>query len=257
MPRSPQERWRERPRYRARHLTPGHPDGVVHAIAGHGPCRCRRAQFVQENRAARVSICAARSNRRSVPVSSAGIGSRTIRVVLQNTATIHAPIVTRHHRADHAGAVLGVVHALRCAPTRPMAGPSGMDDACARHCSATTRWWSDLMRAHYAHNVVDDDRTRAYVEVIPSVPHGTPPDRPYWRPERAFRQRPSGTVRSAHAHDIATRCRTVESGDLHTVGCDPHDLLRRCVSGPHAATRPRSTGRVIASRFSERSKTVA
>lgn len=111
--------------------------------------------------------------------------------------------------------------------------------------------------AHYAHNVVDDDLTRAYVDVIPSVPHGTSPDRPYWRPERVFRRRPSGTVRSAHAHDIATRCRTVESGDLHTVGCDPHDLLRRCVSGPHAATRPRSTGRVIAPRFSERSKTVA
>lgn len=99
MPRSQQERWRERPRRRARHVTPGRPDGVVHAIAGPGPCRCLRAQFEQENRAARVSICATRSNSTTGPVSSLGIGSLTSRVVLQNTTTTCVPIVTRHHRA--------------------------------------------------------------------------------------------------------------------------------------------------------------
>jgi hypothetical protein len=55
-------------------------------------------------------------------------------------------MVTRHYRADDAGAVLGVGHALRFAPTRPLAGPSGMDDASARHGSAATRWWRDLMK---------------------------------------------------------------------------------------------------------------
>jgi hypothetical protein len=48
----------------------------------------------------------------------------------------------RHHRVDDAVAVLGIVNALRFASTRPMAGPSGIDDACARHRLATTRWWS-------------------------------------------------------------------------------------------------------------------
>jgi hypothetical protein len=42
-------------------------------------------------------------------------------------------IQASHHRADHSGAVLGVVNALRFASTRPAAGPSGIDDACARH----------------------------------------------------------------------------------------------------------------------------
>lgn len=42
-----------------------------------------------------------------------------------------------HHRAFHAGAVLGVVNALRCASTRPAAGPSGIDDASARHVSGS------------------------------------------------------------------------------------------------------------------------
>ena len=40
---------------------------------------------------------------------------------------------TSHHRAFHADAVLGVVNALRYASTRPTAGPSGIDDASARH----------------------------------------------------------------------------------------------------------------------------
>jgi hypothetical protein len=79
----------------------------------------------------------------SVPISSAEIGSRASAVLLQNAAMISAPIVTHHHRADDADAVLDVVNALRFAPTRPVAGPWGIDDACARHRLATTRWWSD------------------------------------------------------------------------------------------------------------------
>jgi hypothetical protein len=93
---------------------------------------------VQENRAARVHIHEARS----VPMCSAGIGSRTIAVFLKNTTTIGPSIELHHHRADDAGAVLGIVNALRFASTRPVAGPSGIDNACARHRSATTRWWA-------------------------------------------------------------------------------------------------------------------
>ena len=44
----------------------------------------------------------------------------------------HAGSVARsngtHHRADDAGAVLGIVNALRFASTRPVAGPAGIDD---------------------------------------------------------------------------------------------------------------------------------
>ncbi len=40
---------------------------------------------------------------------SAGIGSRTTAVLLKNTTTIGASIELHHHRADDAGAVLGIV----------------------------------------------------------------------------------------------------------------------------------------------------
>jgi hypothetical protein len=60
--------------------------------------------------------------------------------------TVGARIELHHHRADDADAVLDVVNALRFAPTRPVAGPSGIDDASARHRWAMTRWWVDLMR---------------------------------------------------------------------------------------------------------------
>jgi hypothetical protein len=44
-------------------------------------------------------------------------------------------IQASHHRAFQADAVLSVVNALRCASTRPLAGPAGIDDASARHVS--------------------------------------------------------------------------------------------------------------------------
>jgi hypothetical protein len=70
---SQNQRWRERPRRRARHLTPERPDGVVHAIVGRVPCPCLGAQFVQENRAACVRVfvysCEARSGRRLASLS--------------------------------------------------------------------------------------------------------------------------------------------------------------------------------------------
>ena len=50
------QRWRERPRCPARRVTPGRRDGVVHAIVGRVACRCLRAQFVQDKRAARVHV---------------------------------------------------------------------------------------------------------------------------------------------------------------------------------------------------------
>ena len=75
-------------------------------------------------------------------MGSAGIGSRTTAVLLKNTTTIGASSELHHNRADDAGAVLGIINALRFASTRPVAGPSGIDDACARHRSATARLWA-------------------------------------------------------------------------------------------------------------------
>jgi hypothetical protein len=77
----------------------------------------------------------------SAPMPPAGIGSRTSPALQQIAFECCGQIQLHHHRADDAGAVLGIVNALRFASTRPMAGPSGIDDACARHDLAIARWW--------------------------------------------------------------------------------------------------------------------
>jgi hypothetical protein len=61
------------------------------------------------------------------------IGSRVPQCFADKTSLLRIQIALPHHRALHAGAVLSIVNALRFASTRPAAGPSGIDDACARH----------------------------------------------------------------------------------------------------------------------------
>jgi len=92
-----------------------------------------RGQIVRDNRASRAATVVPSCERRSGPAAVAAIGSRTSPDLPQNTSPFHVEIEPRHHRADDAGAVLDVVNALRFASTRPVAGPSGIDDACARH----------------------------------------------------------------------------------------------------------------------------
>jgi hypothetical protein len=127
------QRWRERPRCRALHLTPACRDGAVHAIVGRVVCRCLRALFVQEKRAALAPMCVPRIAGTMWPMTCRAIGSRARPVLPQNTTWLSAQNEPLHHRADKAGAVLRVVNALRCASTRPTVGPAGIDDASARH----------------------------------------------------------------------------------------------------------------------------
>jgi hypothetical protein len=54
-------------------------------------------------------------------------------IFLDEMSHRRAQFRTFHHRDFDTGAVLGIVNALRSASTRPMAGPSGIDDASARH----------------------------------------------------------------------------------------------------------------------------
>ena len=96
-------------------------------------CQRLLAHVVQDKRAARAARVRveirwndpARTRNRNQSVRVALVPGATSRLQIQ----IHAS----HHRADHSGAVLGVVNALRFAATRPAAGPSGIDNACARH----------------------------------------------------------------------------------------------------------------------------
>lgn len=179
---------------------------------------------MQENRAARVSICAAKW-------AEAFRGNWLAHA--QSSPAEHQDdqreIEPHHHRADDADAVLDVVNALRFAPTRPVAGPSGIDDASARHRWAMTRWWIDLMRR----------RTRT--TLLTTTSRG--------RMLTSFRQcrtallRSATTASGARIPPIATRARfgaqpsrhrsllqnRFARDDLHAIGCEPDRLLRRRV----------------------------
>ena len=138
------QRWRERPRCPALRLTPGAPR------RGRSRHRwsCRMSLSARAVRAGRTRRPRARfAWSRFVRTNAADefSGNRFAHVPTffrQTRPRFSRRDRAAHHRADDAGAVLGVVNALRFASTRPVAGPSGIDDACARHALATTRWWS-------------------------------------------------------------------------------------------------------------------
>jgi len=133
VPTSQHQRWRERPRCPALRMTPGRRDGVVHAIVGRAACRCLCAQFVPDERAARVHIFVSGFCRNKTTDESNGNRSRVYAVFPEEAPRLRTQILVSHHRVLDAGAVLSAVNALRFASTRPLAGPSGIDDASARH----------------------------------------------------------------------------------------------------------------------------
>ena len=137
---SMKQRWRERPRCPALRVTPGRRDGVVHAIVGRVARRRVRAVNVQDERAACVHVLGATFAERIRLADRTEIYSGVSSVFPAEASRLQTQIQASHHRVLDAGAVLGVVNALRSASTRPPAGPSGIDDASARHVSATTRW---------------------------------------------------------------------------------------------------------------------
>ena len=133
------QRWRERPRCPASLVAPGRRDGVVHAIVGRAACRCPRAQFVQDEGAAREHLVVSRFAGTRRPMSCTEIGSRACSSFHEKKSRVRIQISLPHHRAFHAGAVLSVINALRSASTRHRAGPAGIDDACARHVHGLLR----------------------------------------------------------------------------------------------------------------------
>ena len=127
------QRWRERPRCPASPATLGRRDGVVHAIVGRAACRCLRAQVVHDERAARVVVFVSRSAGMKRRTNRTKNGLARVPMFPGRSAAFADPDPACDHRAFQAGAVLSLVNALRFASTRPAAGPSGIDAACARH----------------------------------------------------------------------------------------------------------------------------
>jgi hypothetical protein len=129
------------------------------------------AGFVRKKRITRVHVFTSGLSGTIVPTKRTEVGPRASHGFLEDTLRSWIRILRSHHRAFDSGAVLGVVNALRCASTRPVAGPSGIDDVSARH---TFRQLRDGGQRVDGSNEVDAGIAPAYVGVIVSVPYGTP-----------------------------------------------------------------------------------
>jgi hypothetical protein len=178
------QRWRERPRCRALHLTPSCRDGVVHAIVGRFACRCPDVPFVQENRAARVPI--------SWPDASVEMGPRaaprSARAPARFFSRTRAGLARRSSRATIARMMLAPCSAssMLSAALRP--GPWPGLRALTTPARGTDWQLRDGGHLMTVHNDVDANVTRAYGGLISSVPPGTPPVR-------------HNGIRSAHSAD--------------------------------------------------------
>ena len=125
-------------------------------------------------------------------------------------------IVPAHHRAFHGGAGLGVVNALRFASTRPVAGPSGIDDASARHVSGSYAMVVSMMTTRRG---VDNDHAkrltrelhRRMVAFSRQCRTALPPFAATANGAR-IRSAPSGHGVERYPHPIAVCCTTNEDG---------------------------------------------
>lgn len=95
----------------------------------------------------------------------------------ERTSLLRIQISLPHHRALHAGAVLSVVNALRFASTRPVAGPSGIDDVSARHDLGYCAMAGFLMAQASREKRVDARFRQAYLDVSRLCPTAHPPHR--------------------------------------------------------------------------------
>jgi hypothetical protein len=204
------QRWRERPRCPALPVTPGRRDGVVHAIVGRAACHCRRAHVVQDKRAARAHVCGSRFPGAMRPIERTEISSCASPVFQGGTSRSQIQIQTSHHRASHAGAVLGIVNALRCASTGPTAGPSGIDDASARHMSGS---YAMVGRVSFTRTVLTKESCGRMLALSRQCRTALPP----------FASRANGA-----------RIRSVPSG---------HDIERNPCASQSVARPPKTVGR--------------
>jgi len=121
------------------------------------------------------------------------IGSCASHLFQPGTSRLQAQIQASHHRAFHAGAVLGVVNALRFASTRPTAGPSGIDEASARHVSG---FYAMVRSVRSLETILTKESPERMLVLSRQCRTALPPFAP--RPtERASGRRPQGTASSA------------------------------------------------------------
>lgn len=132
---------------------------------------------MQDERAARVHVFLSRLAGTMRLTDRTEIGSCASLVFPAGTSRVRIQIQASHHRAFDAGAVLDVVNALRFASTRPAAGPSGIDDACARHDVGYCAMAGFLMARASREKRVDAEFPQGYLDVSRLCRTAHPPHR--------------------------------------------------------------------------------
>lgn len=189
---SQNQRWRERPRCAALPVAPERRDGVVHASVGGVLCRCHAcAARARGTRRPRAPDCVQVRREQRVGDPLANRVRLSGNSSWKNVACGESDFAPDTIASLNAGAVLGVVNALRFASTRPRAGPSGIDDASTRHVSGS---YAMVVRVNGLSDGVDVRIAQEYVGVITSVPHGTSSVRP--KGQRSAH--PAGAHRARH-----------------------------------------------------------
>ena len=170
------QRWRERPRCPALRVTPGCRDGVVHAIVGGVAGRRFRAVNVQDERAAGVHVFASRFAGRIRLANQTEISSGTCQVYSRPKQ--HGCRL-RSSRRTIALLMLPPCSAssMLSAPLRP--GPWPGIRALTTPTRGTFQQLCDGRQPVDHSKMVDAGIAEAYVDIITSVPHGTPPVRPH------------------------------------------------------------------------------
>jgi hypothetical protein len=134
-------------------------------------------------------------------------------------------ILPSQHRVFDAGAVLGVVNALCFASPRPVAGPSGIDDASARHVLGSYAMVVSMMTTRTR---LTRESRRRMLSVITSVPHGTPSVRR--NGQRSAH--PVGAHRARHRAQSSPHRSPLHDDRRRLVGtmnCEPRDLSPRII----------------------------
>lgn len=154
------------------------------------------------------------------------ISSCAAHVFPAETSRLQIEIQASHHRAFHADAVLDVVNALRFASTRPTAGPSGIDDASARHVSGN---YAMVVSVLNSKTRLTRESHRRMLAFITSVPHGTPSVRRHGQRSARTASARRGTASSAIPNIADWRTTTESGSSVRFLNCESRYLSRRII----------------------------
>jgi hypothetical protein len=229
VPMSLHQRWRERPRLRALHLTPRRSDGVVHAIVGRAACRCPRARFLQE-RSRRLCPYV----RGQITPQKCGDAFRRNRFAYKprSPSRTHASSVARSNRTTIAPMMLAPCSAssmlfaslrpgrwpgLRALTTPPRGTHLQLRDG-GHPDDGSQRLTTMLTRASGGRMVALSRAARALLRFATTASGARIPP-----------TAPRGTVWSASSQHRSLLQDHRSVVDLHTVGCELHGFSRRRV----------------------------